>query len=261
MAVFCSLYSSSSGNCTYIGTSSGGVLIDAGVSAKRITEALADIGVSPSDIAAVFITHEHSDHINGVRVFASKNRIKVYATAGTLDGMDDYGVFKSAVNAYVIPEEGMETAGMFVKPFRTSHDCNEPCGYTVITPEGKKASVATDTGCITEEIRRSISGSDIVLLESNHDVGMLQNGPYPYPLKQRILSDFGHLSNEICSEAACDLVAGGTSKLILGHLSKENNIPSLAYQTTKSALDIMGAKENEDYILKVAADLNDPVIF
>lgn len=259
MAKFCSLYSSSSGNCTYIGTSRGGILVDIGVSAKRAEEALISIGVEPSSIGGIFITHEHSDHIKGVKVFASRHNIKVYATGGTLEGMDEAGVFNSGVDAYIIPGQGTECAGIYVRPFKTSHDSYESCGYAAVTPDGKRISVATDTGIITDEIRENLTGSDLVLLESNHDINMLKMGSYPYFLKDRILSDKGHLSNDACADFAKELLESGTSRFVLGHLSKENNIPSLAYATTGEAFARSGAKEGTDYLLTVAGDLNKPI--
>ena len=262
MAVFCSLYSSSSGNCTYIGASSGGILVDVGVSAKRTEQALADIGVDPQSLRGIFITHEHTDHIGGVRVFASRYHLPVYATEGTLKGMDAAGVFnKCSFDAYVIPERGMEIAGMRVRGFSTPHDSNDPCGYTVITPDGKRIAIATDIGCITDTIAENVMGSDLVLLESNHDIGMLQNGSYPFPLKQRILSDVGHLNNEAAADFAVQLLENGTTRFVLGHLSKENNLPRLAYEATRSALTAAGAAEENDYLLSVAGDLNPPVVF
>ena len=143
MSVFCSLYSSSSGNCTYIGTDAGGILIDIGVSAKRAEEALISIGVDPSSIAAVFVTHEHSDHIGGVRVFAHRHSVKVFASQGTLEGMDEAGVFRSSVDAYIMPDSGTEAAGIYVRSFRTSHDSYESTGFTAVTPDGRKLAVAT----------------------------------------------------------------------------------------------------------------------
>ena len=261
MAKFCSLYSSSSGNSTYIGTSHGGILIDIGVSAKRTCEALDGIGVNPASIAAIFITHEHSDHINGVKVFAKKYDIKVYASAGTLAGMEELNALDSRIETVVIPPSGVEAAGIYVRPFLTPHDSRESMGYSVLTPDGKRVSVATDIGTVTETVMDAIHGSDLVLLESNHDVGMLQNGPYPFFLKQRILSNHGHLSNENCAKTAVKLVESGTTRLVLGHLSKENNIPSLAYETTRSAMMLAGAKEGVDYLLTVAGNLNAPITF
>ena len=261
MAKFCSLFSSSSGNSTFIGTEDSGILIDVGVSAKKTAEALERIGSSPLAIDAIFITHEHIDHINGVRVFASKYNIPVYATRGTLEGMDEAGVFSSPVEAFVIPEKGIEANGMFVRPFRTSHDSNEPCGYTVVTPDGKRISIATDMGMVTEDAAENIRGSELVLLESNHDIGMLKMGSYPYFLKQRILSDTGHLNNDDSADFAGYLLENGTSKFVLGHLSKENNLPSLAYQTAKNVFDEMGAAESKYYTLWVSSDNIDPLIF
>lgn len=256
MAEFCSLYSSSSGNCTYIGTSAGGILVDVGVSAKKTEEALKGIGVDPSSINGIFITHEHSDHINGVRVFASRHNIPIYATEGTLDGLSEAGVFKARVNAYIMPETGMECAGIFISSFKTSHDSNQSCGYSLVTPDGKRIAVATDTGIVTNETRQALMGCELVLLESNHDVNMLRMGPYPYFLKERILSSKGHLNNDDCAAFAKELVENGTTRLVLGHLSKENNMPSLAFQTTKNALEEMGAEIDKDYMLTVAGDLN-----
>ncbi len=261
MAKFCSLYSSSSGNCTYIGTSQGGILVDIGVSAKRTCEALCGIGVDPSSIAAIFITHEHNDHVNGVKVFAKKYGIKVYATEGTLLGMEEQGALDPRIRTEVIPWSGAEAAGIFVRPFATPHDSRESSGYSVVMPDGKRISVATDIGKVTDTVMNAIHGSDLVLLESNHDVGMLQNGPYPFFLKQRILSDHGHLSNENCAKTAVKLVESGTTRLVLGHLSKENNIPSLAYETTRAAMTLSGAKEGLDYLLTVAGNLNAPITF
>ncbi len=261
MAKFCSLYSSSSGNSTYIGTSRGGILVDIGVSAKRTSEALLGIGVDPCDIAAIFITHEHADHVNGVRVFAKKYGVPVYASAGTLSGMQEQGALDPKIKTRVIPSSGIEAAGIFVRPFATPHDSRESCGYSVVTPDGKRISVATDIGKMTDTVMDAIHGSDLVLLESNHDVGMLRNGPYPFFLKQRILSDHGHLSNENCAKTAVRLVESGTTRLVLGHLSKENNMPALAYETTHSAMTIAGAKLGVDYLLTVAGDLNAPITF
>ncbi len=259
MAKFCSLYSSSSGNCTYIGTSQGGILVDVGVSAKRTAEALAEIGIDPSQIAAIFVTHEHSDHINGIRVFSERHGIKVYASAGTLTGMEEQGALTSKMQVEIMPQGGVEAGGIFVKSFRTPHDSRESTGYSIVTPDGKRIAVATDIGTVTDTVMNAIYGCDLVLLESNHDVRMLQNGPYPYFLKERILSNHGHLSNEKCAETAVKLVESGTTRFVLGHLSKENNMPSLAFETTHAAMTMAGAKENIDYLLSVAGDRN-PVI-
>lgn len=261
MARFCSLYSSSSGNCTYIGSSKGGILVDVGVSAKKTELALGEIGVDPSSIQAIFVTHEHTDHISGVRVFASRYGIKVYASRGTLEGMLAADALRDGMNYAIADPNGTEAAGMLIKPFRTPHDSRESTGYTILTHDSKRVAVATDMGKIAPEVMNSVSGCDLVLLESNHDIGMLQNGPYPFVLKQRILSDKGHLSNTSCADAAVKLIESGTTRFVLGHLSKENNIPSLAYETTRSAMTLAGARENTDYLLTVAGDRNAMITF
>lgn len=256
MSRFCSLFSSSSGNCTYIGTAKNGILVDAGVSAKRICNALADRDIPPESLGAIFVTHEHSDHINGIRVLASKYNIPVYATGGTLDGMAQYGVINGRFPCDVIDENGIEVCGMLIKPFSTPHDTKESCGYTVMMPDDRKISVATDIGHMTGGILSAISKSDLILIESNHDIGMLNNGDYPYILKKRILSDVGHLCNEKCAEAVKYLFEKGTTRFFLGHLSEHNNIPALAYRTTYAVLQEAGAKEGKDYTLEVCPKVN-----
>ncbi len=252
MARFCPLFSSSSGNCTYIGSASSGILIDVGVSAKKTKDSLANIGVDLSSIKAIFVTHEHSDHINGLRVFASSQNLDVYASAGTLSALADKGILNGKFNCVEMPFEGTEVGDMHVKPFKTSHDAKESLGYTIITSDERQVSLVSDTGVLTEEIMNSIYGSDLVMIESNHDIGMLQNGPYQYWLKRRILSDTGHLSNEDCATAVKSLVNSGTTRIFLGHLSKDNNSPLLAYETTHAELCELGAVENKDYVLNVA---------
>ena len=260
MARFSSLFSSSSGNCTFIGSGTGGVLIDAGVSAKQTLAALDCIGVDIKDIGAIFVTHEHSDHIRGLRALASKFNIDVYTSEGTMKYLEDTGKLCDKFRCMVIPSAGVECRGMFVRPFRTSHDCAESFGYTVETPDERKLSVLTDTGFVSEEMKAAVAGSDLILAESNHDIGMLRNGPYTYALKRRILSDKGHLSNAACSELVTSLVEQGTTRIVLGHLSKENNMPELAFQTSFAALETAGAKINEDYTMYVAGADNRMVV-
>lgn len=252
MARFCTLCSSSSGNSTYIGSGNNGILIDAGTNAKQLTIALEDISVDPCSIRAIFITHEHTDHIGALRVFASRYGIPVYGTKGTMAELEKSGHLKGSFNAEIIGSKGIEAAGMEIKAFRTSHDSAESCGYTVILPDETKISVCTDTGIITQDTLDAVTGSDVILLESNHDKKMLMEGPYPYYLVQRILSDKGHLSNEACAEAAKHFVNTGTTRLILGHLSRDNNTPSAAISETCLALGEMGAVEGIDYLISVA---------
>lgn len=250
MAKFCPLFSSSKGNAAYIGSGGSGILVDVGVSARRLETALYDIGVDPASLDAIFITHEHSDHRAGLKVFASRYGIRTYATDGTLDALEKNGDLKGV--DYDSVGYGVEAGELLVTPFNTSHDSAESCGYTVNTPDGRKITVCTDLGYVSETVSEAISGSDLILLESNHDIRMLETGPYPYHLIQRIKGKRGHLSNECCAEEAQKLINSGTTRIVLGHLSEQNNMPVLAYQTTFAALEETGARADSDYILKVA---------
>ncbi|MDR3345040.1 MAG: MBL fold metallo-hydrolase [Oscillospiraceae bacterium] len=252
MVEFCPLFSSSSGNCVYIGGEGGGVLVDAGVSAKQAELALWDIGVDAESIRAVFVTHEHSDHVRGLRVFAKRHKLPVWATAGTLAALEEAGIADGSFECRVVPPGGAEAAGFLFETFRTSHDVRESCGYRITLPDGRGAAIATDLGLVTPEVLGALTGCELVMLESNHDVEMLRSGAYPYWLKQRILSDEGHLSNEVCAQTAARLVRSGVSQLILGHLSKENNHPDLAYEHTNAALLAIGARVGTDCALSVA---------
>ena len=258
MARFCSLFSSSSGNSTYIGSSETGILIDAGVSAKKMKEALLSREIDPSKLGGIFITHEHSDHIKGVRILASTYKIPVYATEGTMAALEENGVVTAKFPYQVIPYEGLEIGDIFVRPFHTPHDSRESCGYRIDFADGQKAAIATDVGKITDEIKSNLLGCELVMLESNHDIGMLQNGVYPYALKRRILSEVGHLSNIACADMAAELISKGTSRLFLGHLSQDNNFPGLAYQTNLSAIsEKTGAVVGKDYLMEVNKVEND----
>ena len=249
--VFGTLYSGSSGNSTYIGDRTGGILVDVGKNAKQTTLALREMGLSPEQIHAIFVTHEHTDHICGLRVFANRYHIPVYASLGTLEALDEKGHLKGDFPVFQMSDTA-DIGDFHVQCFHTSHDCAEGMGYSITLPDGKRVSVATDLGIMTEEVKRVLLGSQAVLLESNHDLGMLFNGPYPYVLKQRIKSEFGHLNNDDAADTALELVRSGTKQLILGHLSSENNLPDLAYQTTASMLLTGGARVGDDCFLDVA---------
>lgn len=251
MYQFCSLYSGSSGNATFIGNEQGGILVDIGKNAKQTTLALESIGISPEQIQGVFVTHEHSDHVAGLNVFCKRHKIPVYASLGTLEALDDSGKLAGDFPIYQMFDVA-DVGDFHISCFHTSHDCAEGLGYRISLPNGKNVAVATDTGFITDEVREGILGCTAVLLESNHDIAMLENGPYPYPLKRRILGERGHLSNDAAADMACNLIEGGTTRLLLGHLSKENNIPELAYQTSLAALLGIGAKAETDFTLGVA---------
>ena len=256
MAKACQLFSGSSGNSIYIGNNSAGILVDIGVSAKRCEYQLNRIGVSPDSLKAIFVTHEHRDHVSGVRVFASKFNIPVFAAPETLEEMRRLDMINSKVDAYEI-EGSTDINGIGIEPFRNSHDATCCLGYKITMPDGRKISVCTDTGYVTDEAKAVLSGTDMIFLESNHEISMLENGAYPYHLKKRILSAKGHLSNFAAGEFAKELLQSGTTRFVLSHLSKENNMPEIARQTTISALAELGAKENSDYRLYVSKPEND----
>lgn len=252
MAKFCSLFSGSSGNSTYIGSGSDGILIDAGVSAKSLEQSLWRIGVNTENVKNIFITHEHTDHVKGLRVFTKKFPCRVFMTEGTYNALSQTDALQNALECIIMPNDGIEIGNMYIKCFPTSHDTKEPCGYTVELANGKKMAVVTDLGIVTTEVLGAVLGADLVLIESNHDVNMLQCGNYPYMLQRRILGAKGHLSNDACAEMCVKLVRQGATRLILGHLSKENNLPALAYQTALSALSGIDAKEGKDYLIRIA---------
>ena len=251
MARFCSLYSGSSGNCIAVGCSGRYILIDAGRSAKKIKERLNGENIEPSNIAGIFITHEHIDHIAGVRVLASTLKVPVYATEGTAAFLQENGHAKN-VDLRLMPDGEVDMGAMGVTCFATSHDAAESCGFRVECGDGRSISLATDTGIITPEIHKALDSSDLVYLESNHDLSMLYAGTYPYPLKKRIASETGHLSNEACSSELPGLARAGTTRFVLGHLSAENNLPILARQSAVQELGRFGIREGVDYLLAVA---------
>lgn len=251
MARFCSLYSGSSGNCVAIGCGGRYILIDAGRTAKKIRERLAEESIEPEKIAAIFVTHEHSDHIAGLRVLASTLKVPVYATEGTAEFLQENGQAKN-VDLRLMPAGEVDVGDMSVSGFATSHDAAESCGFRVKCGDGRSIALATDTGVITPEIHSALEGCDLVYLESNHDISMLYAGNYPYPLKRRIASEKGHLSNEACSAELPTLARAGTTRFVLGHLSAENNMPLLARQSAVSELSKYGIREGTDYLLAVA---------
>ncbi len=252
MARFCPLFSGSSGNSSYLGSRSAGVLIDAGVSARRLDGRMKLCGIDPLAIGGILVTHEHSDHVSGLRVFAKKYGLPVYGSAGTLRAIGDSlgGVELIDIGG------GAEIAGMEVRPFPTSHDCLQPTGYRIHTGDGRDLCFATDLGYLSEEVKENLLGCDMVVIESNHDVEMLRSGPYPYYLKRRILSDRGHLSNAACAGALPELLKSGVRRFMLAHLSDTNNTPKLAYEASLAALAREGYVSDVDFILQVAMPEN-----
>lgn len=256
MSKACQLFSGSSGNSIYIGSNSGGVLVDIGVSAKRCENALKRIGVPPESLKAIFVTHEHRDHIHGVRVFASKFGIPVFASPETMEELRRAEIVNNKVNGFEI-EKTLELGGIGVETFRNSHDSASCLGYKFTMPDGRRISVCTDTGYVTDDAKKTLAGTDMIFLESNHEISMLENGGYPYILKKRILSSKGHLSNFAAGEFAKELLQEGATRFVLSHLSRENNMPEIARQNAVSALDEIGAVENMDYRLYVSKPEND----
>lgn len=252
MIRFCTLFSGSSGNCTFISDGDTNLLIDAGVSASKIVNSLKYIGVSPEEIDAILITHEHSDHISGVRVLSSKYSIPVYANGRTMEAvLCSAGVLSdSLIN---IRETGstFEIRSAVVRSFKTPHDSAESVGY-IIDLNDRRFGIATDTGCVTKGMLSVLARCEAVLLESNHDVDMLNSGKYPYALKMRILSGRGHLSNSDCAWLATQLALWGTKHIALGHLSENNNTPEKAYAASETMMRDNDIKIGSDVTLGVA---------
>ncbi|MGN1203093.1 MAG: MBL fold metallo-hydrolase [Eubacterium sp.] len=256
MSKVCQLFSGSSGNSILISSKGHSILVDIGVSAKRCENALLDIGVQPESIDAVFITHEHGDHSSGVRVFASKNKIPVFAPAECLESMMSTGLLSEKNDAHTI-DYHMELCGIEIMAFKQSHDSVDCVGYRFNLPDGRSVSVCTDTGYITDNAKEILPSTDLIFIESNHETSMVETGPYPYHLKQRILSANGHLSNFACSEYIKELAQCGTTRFVLSHLSRENNMPHIARQTALAALNEIGLKEESDFRLYVSPPEND----
>ncbi|MBQ6645118.1 MAG: MBL fold metallo-hydrolase [Clostridia bacterium] len=250
--LFSPLFSGSSGNCTYVGTEDEGVIIDCGVSATAALGQLAAAKISPSAVKAILVTHEHVDHISGVGVLARKLQVPIYATRGTWEGMGKRaGKLDQTQMRTISTGEDFYVGKLNVSAFDTPHDCLEPCGF-VLSLGGMTAAVATDMGYIRENWLSAVKGADTVLLEADYDEDMLMAGSYPYDLKRRILGRKGHLSNEDAGKAACTLVESGAQRIILGHLSKNNNFPDLALKTCEAILMENGIRAGRDVMLDVA---------
>jgi len=231
----CSIASGSSGNCIYVGSDNTHLLVDTGISKKRIEEGLKELDVKGEELDGILVTHEHSDHIQGLGVFSRKYGVPIYATKGTLEGIQassSLGKMPEGLYHPIVIDEKFNIGDITVDPFRISHDARQPSGYRMECG-GKAAAVATDLGMYDDYIVNKLTGLDAVLLEANHDVHMLEVGGYPYPLKRRILGEKGHLSNELSGMLLCDILHDNLKHIVLGHLSKENNYARLAYETVK----------------------------
>ena len=255
MMRLCSIASGSSGNCIYAGSDATHLLIDAGISGKRIEEGVASLGIHLKEIDGIFVTHEHADHISGLGVLAIKYAIPIYGTAGTIDAVRrtaSLGKIDDSLFHVIRADEKCIIKDLSLYPMRTSHDAAEPVAYSIFH-DRKKIGIITDLGCYNEYTVACLKDADVLYLEANHDINMLQVGPYPYYLKQRILGDRGHLSNEASGKLLGRLLNDHMKAVVLGHLSKENNLPELAYETVKVEVMMSGTGYNvEDFPIYVA---------
>lgn len=231
------LFSSSKGNCTYIETDTTSLLVDVGISCKRLVSKLDELNINPETIEAILITHEHSDHVKGIKVFANKYKIPVYATEKTWDYLKSSIALPDDQTRIFVPNYSFNIGNIKVQPFNIPHDAIDPCGFSFYS-ENEKVTVATDLGCINDYLISNMLQSKSILIESNHDLNMLKTGPYPWQLKQRIIGNKGHLSNVTSAQLVEILAKNGTTNFILGHLSEENNFPELAKETVCSHLKI-----------------------
>lgn len=245
------LYSGSSGNCVFVGSGQRGILVDIGKSYRRTAAALCEAGLSIDSVGAVLITHEHTDHIAGLRVFLKHRNIPVYASAPTADYIESHGLLPPG-SAVIRTAPKFAVEDYEVEPFHTSHDAADCQGYKITFPGGQTAAVATDLGYISDTVLAALSGCSAVVLESNYDPHMLRAGPYPYVLKRRISGECGHLSNEDCAAVLPELIRRGTAHIVLAHLSQINNQPDLAYITAEGALRGCAMVAGEDFTLSVA---------
>lgn len=232
---FCSIASGSSGNCIYVGSDTTHLLIDVGISGKRTESGLESLDLTGKDLDGILITHEHADHINGLGVISRKYHVPIYATKGTIAAIKQCSsIGKIEDDLFVEVNEDTRTIikDLTVCPMKISHDAAQPVAYK-IHYGSKKIAVCTDLGVYNDYTVECLKGMDALLLEANHDVNMLQVGPYPYYLKQRILGDRGHLSNENSGKLLSRVLHDGMQAIVLGHLSKENNIPELAYEAVR----------------------------
>ena len=226
--------SGSSGNCILVSMDGTHLLIDAGISYRRICTQLALSGLTSANLTAILITHEHSDHVAGLNTLVKRCSVPVWAPP-TVARRLLWAVPGIEGQLQVVqPGEELAAGTLTVRAFRTPHDTPESVGWRI--SGSRTFALSTDMGCVTQEILDGLSGADVVLIEANHDVERLREGPYPYHLKKRILSDRGHLSNDDCAALAVLLAERGSKYILLGHLSRENNTPALAFQTVAAAL-------------------------
>lgn len=236
MLNFCSLYSGSSGNSLFVETQNTKLLVDAGVSCKKIENALQDIKVDPSSIDGILITHEHTDHVQGLGTLSRKFDLPVFVNQETLDAMPKQKdkIPDKNIKTFKISDK-FEIGDLLIDPFSIPHDAANPCGFNIYKDD-KKISIATDIGHMTNNILKSLEGSLFLMLEANYDPEVLRCSSYPFSLKSRIAGPTGHLPNEMAGKTISYLLKSGLKNAMLGHLSKESNFPELAYQTVLDEL-------------------------
>ncbi len=251
----CSIASGSSGNCIYVGSETTHLLVDIGISGKRAESGLRELELTGRDIDGILITHEHADHIQGLGVISRKYGIPIYATAGTIKAILEYGSLGSideSLFCEVQADRKLVIKDLTVNPMSISHDAAQPVGYRISYGD-KRVAICTDLGTYNDYTVECLKGMDALLLEANHDVNMLQVGPYPYYLKQRILGDRGHLSNENSGRLLCRILHERLKTIFLGHLSKENNLPELAYESVRMEISMGGTPyQAGDFDIRVA---------
>lgn len=250
-----SIASGSSGNCIYIGTDNTHILIDDGISKKKVLDGLSRLGLAAEDIDAVLITHEHDDHIRGLGVFERHCVTPLYGTTKVMDFVASnraLGAMPEGIYHTVEAGGSFRIKDMDIQTVSVSHDALDPVAY-IVSSGDRRAGVITDLGEYTEDIVEAFSDLDTMLVESNHDINMLMTGPYPYPLKQRILGRSGHLSNEACGRFLGEILNDHVEHILLGHLSKENNFPDLAYETVRMEINLGDNRFNAgDFDIRVA---------
>ncbi len=229
------LASGSSGNCTLVSEGDTHILVDVGISCRRIVTALKGLGIDPKALSGICITHEHSDHISGLATLTKQFSLPVYTTGGTGRQLCYRIAFLEHLIHDFTPGANFQVGAMTVESYPTLHDTAQPCGFA-LSSGSRKVAIVTDLGCVTEDVRQGIRGANLLVVESNHDVEAVQSGPYPYYLKQRILGDRGHLSNQAGASLARDAVDAGAHTVILAHLSSENNTPAMALHSAEAAL-------------------------
>lgn len=243
----CSIASGSSGNCIYVGSQATHLLVDVGISGKRTEEGLKGLDLSMKEIDGILITHEHADHIAGLGVLGRKYGVPVYATRGTIRAIrssSSVGNLPQELFHEIRADEKVIIKDLTCNPIAISHDAAEPVAYR-ITHGKKKVGIITDLGTYNDYTVESLRGMNALLLEANHDVNMLQVGRYPYYLKQRILGEKGHLSNERAGQLLCQLLHGDLEAVVLGHLSQENNLPELAFEAVRVEVTMACSQEQD----------------